>query len=295
MDLIEMNPTPIWPAELQLGEGPLWHAASQRLFFVDILGCAVHAWSPATLERQSWAMPERVGWLIPRRDGDGFMAGFQSGFVRLWLEPHVRWEPVAQPHAAYPSVRMNDAKADLRGNLWAGSMDNDEPSLRRGQLVRLAPDFQWEVADKDIFIANGPVIAPDGTWMLHTDSYLNTIYRYSLDDAGRLGHKSVWRVFSDAEGTPDGMTMDRDGNLWVAFWGGACIRQFTPSAECLQTCSIPALQVTSVCFGGDDLRTLFVTTARTGLSDAMLQLYPLSGSVFSMPSAVGGVLPMAFG
>ena len=296
MDL--MNPTPptaIWPAELQLGEGPLWHATSQRFFFVDIHGCAVHAWTPATDRRQSWKMPERVGWLIPRKDGDGFMAGFQSGIVRLWLEPDVRWEPVAQPHAGKPEVRLNDAKADAQGRIWAGSMDNDDPSRRQGQLARLDTDGRCEVVETGIYIANGPAIAPDVRWMLHTDSFLNTVYRYELGADGSLGSKTVWRVFSDAEGTPDGMTLDAEGHVWIAFWGGACIRQFTIAGECLQTIPMPALQITSIAFGGEDMRTMLVTSARTGLSEDVLALYPASGSVFTLHTGAKGLPACAYG
>lgn len=295
MDLMHTPPTPIWPADLSLGEGPLWDAASQRFFFVDIHGCAVHAWTPETDRRQSWKTPERVGWLIPRKDGDGFVAGFQSGFVRLWLEPSLRWEPLAQPHPERPEVRLNDAKADAHGRIWAGSMDNDDPGRRQGQLARLNVDGSCEVLEKDIYIANGPAIAPDASWMLHTDSFLNTVYHYALDAAGNLGAKTVWRTFSDAEGTPDGMTMDAQGHVWIAFWGGACIRRFTPAGECLQTIPMPASQITSISFGGEDLKTMLVTSARVGLDEETLRQYPLSGSVFTLRTDASGVLPLAFG
>jgi len=295
MDLKHTPPTPVWPADLLLGEGPLWHAQSKRFFFVDIHGCAVHAWTPSTDLRQSWNMPERVGWLIPRKDGDGFMAGFQSGIVRLWLEPSVRWEPVAQPHAGQPSVRLNDAKADAHGRIWAGSMDNDDPGRRNGQLARLNADGSCEVVEQDIYIANGPAIAADASWMLHTDSFLNTVYRYRMDAQGKVTEKTIWRVFTDAEGTPDGMTLDAAGNVWIAFWGGACIRRFTPESECLQSIAMPATQITSISFGGDDLKTMLVTSARVGLSDAVLAEYPLSGSVFTLQTDATGVLPLAFG
>ena len=295
MDLNHTLPQAIWPAELLLGEGPVWEARTGRFFFVDIHGCALHAWTPATDARQSWKMPERIGWLIPRKNGDGYMAGFQSGIVHLTLEPELRWELVAQPHPGETSVRLNDAKADAFGRIWAGSMDNDDPARCKGRLARLDPDLQCTVVETGIYIANGPAIAPDARWMLHTDSFLNTVYRYTLDASGNITDKSVWRVFSEDEGTPDGMTLDSEGRVWIAFWGGACIRCFTPDAECLQTIAIPASQVTSISFGGADLQTMLVTTARVGLGDAELAQYPLSGSVFILRTGATGVLPLAFG
>lgn len=289
----------IWPAELDLGEGPVWHAASGRFFFVDVHGCAVHAWSPASGQRQSWKMPERIGWLIPRADRketeDGFVAGFQSGFAHLWLEPTVRIEAFGCPHPGQPDVRLNDAKADSQGRIWAGSMNNLNPALPDGQLTRLDPSGSFTVLERGIHIANGPCISADGTRMLHTDSWLNTVYSYRISPAGKLTDKRIWRQFSSKEGTPDGMTMDTEGHVWVAFWGGACIRQFTFDGHLLQGVDLPALQITSVAFGGDDLATLLVTSARTGLSEAQLKDYPLSGAVFRLQPGVTGRLPQCFG
>lgn len=295
---MDLNTPPIrsvWPADLQLGEGPLWHAASQRFFFVDIHGCALHAWIPATNARQSWAMPERICWLVPRSDGDGFIAGLQSGFVRLWLEPELRTEPIGTPHPGEPLVRLNDAKADRYGRIWAGSMHNDDASLQRGRLARLSADGGINVIESGIYIANGPAIAHDGSWMLHTDSYLDTVYRYDLSPEGALSGKAVWNKFGGEQGTPDGMTLDRDGNVWVAFWGGSCIRQFTPEGTLLRTIVLPAPQITSMAFGGDKLDQLLVTSARVGLDDATLERYPLAGSIFVLEPGVQGVLPCTFG
>ena len=295
---MDLNTPPIrsvWPADLQLGEGPLWHAASQRFFFVDIHGCALHAWIPATNARQSWAMPERICWLVPRSDGDGFIAGLQSGFVRLWLEPELRTEPIGTPHPGEPLVRLNDAKADRYGRIWAGSMHNDDASLQRGRLARLSADGGINVIESGIYIANGPAIAHDGSWMLHTDSYLDTVYRYDLSPEGALSGKAVWNKFGGEQGTPDGMTLDRDGNVWVAFWGGSCIRQFTPEGTLLRTIALPAPQITSMAFGGDKLDQLLVTSARVGLDDATLERYPLAGSIFVLEPGVQGVLPCTFG
>ena len=295
MDLSMPAIRTIWPANLQLGEGPLWHADSGRFFFVDIHGRALHAWTPATELRQSWALPERICWLIPRTDGDGFMAGLQSGIVRLWIEPSLRIEPVGSPHPGEPLVRLNDAKADSHGRIWAGSMHNDDPALRQGRLARLDPNGTIILVERDIHIANGPAIAHDGGWMLHTDSFLDTVYRYTLSAEGALSNKTVWNTFGGEQGTPDGMTLDRDGNVWVAFWGGSCIRQFSPEGTMLRTIELPATQITSMAFGGPNLDVLLVTSARVGLDEATLQRTPLAGSIFVLEPGVQGVLPCTFG
>jgi xylono-1,5-lactonase len=285
----------IWPAELDLGEGPLWHAPSGRFFFVDVHGCALHAWHASTGARQSWPLPERIGWLIARRDGDGFMAGLQSGFARLWLEPALRLEKLGSPHAGQPDVRLNDAKADCHGRIWAGSMNNVDTRRADGQLTRLDPDGSFTVMETGIRIANGPCIRADGTRMLHTDSALDCVYHYHIGLNGELLNKQEWKRFGGRQGTPDGMTLDANGNVWIAFWGGACLRQFTPEGELLQRVDLPALQITSVAFGGDDLQSLVVTSARNGMSDKQLAQYPGSGSVFLLRPGVAGVLPQSYG
>jgi sugar lactone lactonase YvrE len=290
-----VNIQTIWPAELDLGEGPLWHAPSGRFFFVDIHGCALHAWNPTTDQRRSWKMPERICWLIARSDGDGFMAGLHSGFARLWLEPELHIEMLGSPHAGQDDVRLNDAKADCHGRIWAGSMNNRDSLRADGQLTRMDTDGTFTVLEQGIRIANGPCISEDGRRMLHTDSGLDRVYSYRLSPGGELMDKQPWKRFGGQQGSPDGMTMDADGNVWIAFWGGACIRQFTPDGELMQRIDLPALQITSMAFGGEDLQSLVVTSARNGMTAVQLAQYPGSGAVFLLRPGVAGVLPRTFG
>jgi D-xylonolactonase len=287
--------TAVWPAELDLGEGPVWDAASSRFLFVDVHGCSVHAWSPGNGSRQSWQLDERIGWLIPRTDGDGFIAGLQSGFARLWLSPELKLEPMGCPHPGEPDVRLNDAKADHLGRIWAGSMNNENPAQADGRLTRLDPSGSFDVQERGIHIANGPCIAQDSSWMLHTDSWKRRIYRYRITPGGVLEDKQLWQHFSASQGTPDGMTIDAQGHIWIAFWGGACVRQFTADGHFMHQIDLPALQITSVAFGGENLDTLLVTRARNGMTAEQLAQYPQSGAVFSIQCGTGGVKPNTFG
>lgn len=293
--LLPCKITPIWPANLQLGEGTLWHVASSRFFFVDILGQAVHSWSPETDVRQSWHMPEMVGWLVPCADGEGFIAGFQSGFVRLTLEPELKIERLGSPHPDQPGLRLNDAKADAGGRIWAGSMHHEDPQQPLGQLACLHPDGRIEVVEKNIHIANGPAISPDGVVLLHTDSLLRSIYRYQLGTDGQLHNKTLWKTFAAEDGEPDGMTFDAQGHIWVAFWGGSCLRRFNLAGDELQRIKLPASQITNVAFGGEDMDLMLVTSARVGLSEAQLARQPLAGSAFVLRTGVRGVVPGVWG
>jgi D-xylonolactonase len=287
--------TPVWTPTLQLGEGTLWHAASARFFFVDIMGRAVHAWSPSTDQRYSWPMPEHVGWIIPCADGQGFIAGFRSGFVRLTLEPDLRIDRLATPHPDQPGVRLNDAKADAAGRIWAGSMFSDNPQEARGQLACLHPDGHIEVVERNIHIANGPAISADGTVMLHTDSLLRSIYRYTLGADGQLQNKTLWKTFAAEEGEPDGMTFDAEGHVWVAMWGGGCLRRFNLAGLELQRINLPASQITNVAFGGAELDLMLVTSARVDLAPEQLAQQPLAGSAFALRTGVRGLPANAWG
>ena len=280
---------------LELGEGPLWDEDAARFLLVDIHGRAVHAWQPASGATQAWRLPERIGWLIPRRDRDGFVAGLQSGFARLWLEPELRIEPVGSPHPGEPQLRLNDAKADPWGRIWAGSMNNDDHARPDGRLARLDRDGHIEIVERGLRICNGPAISADGRLLMHTDSGPRTIHRYRLDADGRLSDKTLWRRFEPAEGAPDGMSFDADGALWIAFWGAGCVRRFALDGTLLQQIDLPARQITSMAFGGPDHATLLVTSAREGLDAAALRAQPLAGATFVLRPGVRGLAACRFG
>lgn len=275
-----------------LGEGLHWDARRACLWMVDIHGQRVMSWDTQSPSWQSWASPQRVGWVIPADQGDALIAGLQQGVARVSLSPSntelVLEDWLVKPFEGQPALRLNDAKADRTGAIWAGSLNNDDESRSDGALYRLGPDGQWSVHDTGYLVANGPAIRPDGKLMLHTDSGRRTIYAFDLDmDAGRLDRKRVWRVFADDEGYPDGMTFDAEGCLWVAHWGAACISRFAPDGGLLRRITLPTSHITNVCFGGADLGRLFVSSARAGLSPQDLASQPLAGSLFEVDA--GGV------
>ena len=280
---------------LELGEGPLWDEAAQRFLVVDVEGRAIHAWTPGSALVQCWSVPERIGWLIPRRDGDGFIAGLQSGFVRLWLEPGLRIEAIGSPHPGQAAVRLNDAKADPGGRIWAGSMNADDYTRAEGQLARLDVDGSIHVVERGLHVCNGPAITPDGVWLFHTDSFKARVHRYRPDEQGGLVEKTLWKHFDVRQGTPDGMCFDAEGCLWIAFWGGACVRRFSVDGELLEQVDLPPRLITSVAFGGADFSTLLVTSARAGLNAAALQAQALAGATFALRPGVRGLPALGYG
>lgn len=272
-----------------LGEGLHWDGRQGCLWRIDIHGCELLRWSPVEGGWQSWHMTQRVGWVLPHVDDGTVLLGLQGGFARAPLQPEPGLEPavdwVARPFDGRAALRLNDAKADSTGAVWAGSTNNDDESRSDGCLFRLSPDGQLEVVDTGYMVANGPAISPDESLMLHTDSGRRTIYAFDLNvQAGKITNRRVWKQFTGSEGYPDGMCFDAEGCVWMAHWGAGCVSRFALDGALLQRISLPTSNITNVCFGGPGLDRLFVSSARAGLSQDQLSREPLAGALFECRS-----------
>ncbi|VVT15100.1 Gluconolaconase [Sphingomonas sp. EC-HK361] len=264
-----------------LGEGPLWSPRDQSIYWVDILGRRLNRLALADDRVDSWEMPDTISWVIERSDAPGFIAGIGRRFVELQLDP-VTITPIAAPEEDRDGNRFNDAKADVAGRIWAGSMpfSCDRPT---GAFHRLDPDRSVTRVDDGYTIANGPAIASDGRALYHTDTALGTIYRYRIAADGTLNDREPFIVFEADWGSPDGMTLDADGGLWVACWGGSCVRRFTPDGAFDRSIALPASQITSCTFAGDALDRMFVTSAADGVDE------PHGGALFEVDPGCRGL------
>ena len=269
-----------------LGEGPLWSPRAQTLFWVDILGKRVNRLRLADDQVSSWELPETIGWLVERETAPGFVAGIGRRFAALTLDP-LSIETIAAPEEERDGNRFNDAKADSQGQIWAGSMDFgcERPT---GSFYRLDPDGTATRVDDGYTIANGPAIAPDGSFLLHTDTALRTIFRYTIHDDGTLGPRAPHIVFEKAWGNPDGMTFDAEGGLWVACWGGSCVARFDVAGRRERSIALPASQITSCAFAGDRLDRMFVTSAADGVDEEH------GGALFEVDPGCTGLAPHRF-
>lgn len=266
-----------------LGEGTFWSARDNALYWVDILAPALNRLSLADGYIERWPMPEPLGWVAERRAG-GFIAGFKSGFAELDLDPlSIRLFDDPEPHL--PNNRMNDGKADAEGHIWCGTMDMAEEQ-DTGALYRLAPDRSWTRMDDGYRVPNGPAFSPDGSWLFHTDSAKRTIYRFRRGRDGHLLNREIFIRFTQDEGYPDGMTVDADGKLWVAHWGGGCISCFNSSGVLERRIALPARQITNVTFAGARLDRMFATSATVGLpaSDYDGCLFEIDCAAQGLPS-----------
>jgi sugar lactone lactonase YvrE len=246
----------------ELGEGLLWSARDNAVYWTDILAPALNRLSLKDGSIQRWDMPEPIGWVVERKDHPGLIAGFMSGFAELDLEPFAI-RAIVNPHPDIPDNRLNDAKADAKGRIWAGSMPftADRPS---GKLYRLDGDRSLRQMDDGYDVANGPAFSLDQDWLYHTNTVPGLVYRFPLHADGSLGKRELFIQFEKEWGRPDGMTIDSEGHLWIAHWGGSRISRFSPEGKMERSIALPARQITNICFAGETLDRMFVTSAYEG-------------------------------
>jgi sugar lactone lactonase YvrE len=270
-------------AEAELGEGPTWDPAAGRLIWVDILSSRVHTYDPATGRRTVRTTEQHVGAAKPRAGG-GLVLNLRDGVGLLDGDGAFRWlhrDPV-------PGRRGNDAAVAPDGSLWAGTMRYDE-APGGGTLSRVTGDGSVEVVLDDVAVSNGTGWSPDGGLMYYVDSPTGRIDVFTYADGRATDRRTLARI-EGAAGSPDGLTVDADGCVWVALWDGGAIRRYTPAGTLDRVLELPVPRPTACAFGGAGLSDLYITTARTGLASPD----PLAGSVLVVPAAGKGLAQPAF-
>lgn len=281
------TPECIWNAHAALGEGALWSVKEQALYWVDILNHRLHRHSPEEGQR-SWQFEQGISAVAERADADGLIITQRHGFASF--DPASgELTPLLQVEADIPGNRFNDGKCDRQGRFWAGTMDFDgrQPT---GSLYRLSPDLECSKVDSGYVVTNGPAWSSDQRIMYHNDSVNGRVYAFDFDpQSGAASNKRLFLQFSEEEGSPDGMCTDAEGGLWIAHWGASCLTRHDTQGKVLRTIRLPCSQVTSCAFGGPDLKTLYITTAATGLPEAQLESEPLAGGLFALEMDIPGV------
>lgn len=299
---IQVNPRPLglvredlhctFPGAEFLGEGPHWDDASGRLIWVDILAPAVLSGDPGTGARRTTPLPELVGVAVPRRGG-GLLLATESG-IKTFDPETGALTTLAAPEADRPGNRFNDGKCDALGRFWVGSLAIDT-SPGQGALWRIDADGHAARMDAGFHISNGLGWSPDNSHFYFTDSGRREIYVYDYDLArGDIANRRIFAALNPDEGIPDGLTVDSEGHVWVAYWDGWCITRFDPDGKVERVINLPVPRPTSCTFGGPDMRTLFITTARIRLSAQQLAEAPLSGSVLAYDAGIAGLINRPF-
>lgn len=281
------TPECVWNAHAALGEGPLWSVREQALYWVDILNHRLHRYSPEE-GRRSWQFDQEISAVAERAGADGLLITQRHGFASF--DPaSEELVPLLQVEGDIPGNRFNDGKCDRHGRFWAGTMDFDG-KRPTGSLYRFSPDRSCSRIDTGYIVTNGPAWSSDDRTMYHNDSVNGRVYAFDFDaDTGNASNKRLFLQFSEEEGSPDGMSTDAVGGLWIAHWGAGRLTCHDAQGNVLRTINLPCSQVTSCAFGGPHLDTLYITTAAVGLSAQQLEREPLAGGLFALDIDVAGV------
>ena len=291
MKIKTSTPKILWKLKSKLGEGTLWVKDHNSIYFVDIKKKTINSLNIKKNKKKIYRVNKEIGFLAHIKNNI-FVLGLQ-GEIRI---QNLKTKKIFDSIPVEPKIklnRINDGKTDTAGNLWFGTMDNLERKLEKGSLYKLNRNLKLIKVDKKYRITNGPAFLNQFNFY-HTDSSKKKIYKIKIDSKNRIINKKVFKKFLPKDGSPDGMTLDRNKNLWVAHYGGACISVFNQKAKLIHKVNFPAKNITNCTFGGQNNNELFVTTATKGMNSAELRKYRYSGSLFSVKTNSKGILQKKF-
>ncbi|PQZ84540.1 gluconolaconase [Brevundimonas sp. MYb46] len=269
------EPTLIWDLRAQLAEGPVWIESDRAVWFVDIKGKALHRYGVDDGSKTSWRAPDQIGFALPAEDGS-LICGLRQGLHRF--DPATgRFSFLQTIEPERPQNRLNDGFVGPDGRLWFGSMDDSEREdsgalyvWDRGALTRHDDGYR---------VTNGPAMSPDGRTLYFNDTLGRRIYAFD-QDAGGLSNRRLFAELTEAY--PDGPSVDSDGVVHVGLFNGSGVARFSPDGARLATIPLPVRTVTKAVFGGDDLRTLYCTTAWLGQDAAVRSAQPSLGGLYAV-------------
>ena len=272
-------------AEAKLGEGPRWDAATRRLLWVDIEAGALHLFDPSRDDDRAIPLGNRVGAAAPTEAG-GVLVALADRLAVVDLDDESVRTLVTIPHG--DGMRLNDGACDPAGRFWVGSMALDY-ATGAGALYRYSRADGLERVLDAVTLSNGLGWSPDGGTMYYVDSMTYRVDRFDFDPStGAVSDRRPFVAIERGAGIPDGLAVDHEGGIWVALWGRGALRRYSPDGELERVLAVPTDNVTACCFGGDDGRSLYVTTASVDLDADRRRRQPLAGSVFVTEVDVSG-------
>ena len=274
-----------------LGECPLWHPEESALYWIDISAHAVYRYDPVSQQQKKWTLPSEPGCIALHSEG-GLLVAMRSGMARLDTDT-CQVNMMAPAPYDLQAFRFNDGRCDAAGRLWTGTLVDarDKPA---GRLYRFAYGHFTEF-NHPVTVSNGIAFSPDAGTMYHADTAAHRINAYDFElSTGTPSNGRIFQSFSsdklnDYDGRPDGAAVDSDGAYWIAMYEGGQLLRFAPSGKLLQSVKLPMMCPTMMAFGGEDLKTLFITSVRQKRSPSELDQYPLSGYVVSIQVDVAGL------
>ncbi|WLD92848.1 SMP-30/gluconolactonase/LRE family protein [Alkalihalobacillus sp. AL-G] len=284
----------LFDTKCSLGEGPIWDHERNSFYWVDIIGKKIFKYDSTIDEVNIANFDQHVGCVSPRKSG-GLIVALQDGFFFYDWEDEVL-KQINDPESHLEDNRFNDGKCDPSGRFWAGTTDSVGID-GKGALYLLDTDLRVSKMIDNVGTSNGLAWSPDHKHMYFIDTPTKQVVQYNFDlISGGIDQPKIAIQFPANVGLPDGMTIDQDGMLWIAHWGGSGISRWNPSTgKQLDFISIPAINVTSCIFGGEELNELYITTARIGTTDEELNRYPNAGGIFKLKTNVKGCINSSFG
>lgn len=266
----------------ELGEGVLWCERTQTVFWTDILASRLWNHDPQSGATRSWGMPERLCCYAFTADEEQLLIGLESRLAFFNLATGAV-TPICDIEGDLPTTRLNDGRCDRQGRFVFGTLNEDPGRAPIGSFYRLNTDLTLErLALPGVAISNSICFSPDGSLMYHCDTLDKRIMCCDYDVLdGAVSNQRVFADLSGQPGSPDGSTVDADGHVWNAQWGGARVVRFTPGGDVERIVEVPSGQASCAAFGGADFSTLYVTTAHEGMSPAQRAQDTLAGALFA--------------
>lgn len=288
------QPELVVEAKALVGESPCWDSENGVLYWVDVLGKRLHVYRPEYNSNSSISLGQLIGCVVPRTKNSVALA-LQHGFASLDLETE-DLTILIDPEAHIPTNRFNDGKCDPVGRFVAGTMGIEDNVQGAGSLYSLDENLQVKKLLSNLTISNGLCWSLDSTTMYHIDSPTRQVTAFHYDlETGLIQNGRMIITIPEDKGLPDGMTIDQEGKVWIALWGGGAVTRWDPiTGVLLESIALPAPNVTSCTFGGPELRDLYVTTARHGMKKNDLENYPLAGGLFRLKTLVIGTQAVRF-
>ena len=291
MKIKTTKPIPLWKIKCELGEGTLWVKNQNSIYFVDIKKKKIFRLNNKTKKKKIFKVNKEIG----------FIAHFKENIFILGLQGEIRFQnlksqKVLKSISIEPKIklnRINDGKTDPKGNLWFGTMDNLERKIEKGSLYKLDKNLNLIKVDKNYRITNGPAFV-DQFNFYHTDSGKKTIYKIRINKKNKIINKKIFKKFRPNEGSPDGMTLDKNKNLWVAHYHGGCVSVFSTKGKLIHRIQLPAKNITNCAFGGLNNSELFITSATKGMNKADFRKFRYSGFLFSVKTNTNGFIQKKF-
>lgn len=284
-----MTPELVYNAKGILAEGPVWDHREGILNWVDIEKGEFNFFDPVSSENHSYNLHSRLGVGIPSNIRGKYIVGLQNGIAIFDKEKPDELNYVGDPESHLSNNRFNDGKCDSEGRLWIGSMDI---AFKKGagSLYMVDSGFNTTSKINNLTISNGMAWDTEQNIMYFIDTPDQVVYAYDYQkEDGTIKNKRIVLTIPKNHGVPDGMTIDEEGMLWIAHWGGFNVTRWDPErARVVEKIMMPVPQPTSCSFGGDKMDTLFITSASKGLTKEMLKDYPASGGIFILKTGVKG-------